>query len=183
MLEIRIHGRGGQGAQVACQILASAFFKAGDSVQAFAAYGGERRGAPVTAFLRVDDRPIRIRCDIERPRYVLVLDPTMLREVNVTAGLLEGGLVLVNARELPSNALPAHLRILPVDAAAIARRVGLGPIVSTAMLGAFAGATGLISLQVLEEAVREGSPAKKDENVAACKEAYLLTASVEVLGG
>lgn len=183
MLEIRIHGRGGQGAQVACQILASAFFKAGEYVQAFAAYGGERRGAPVTAFLRADEAPIRIRCDIEHPHYVIVLDPTMLAEVNVTANLREGGLALVNARELLPNALPLHLRVLPVDAAAIAQRAGLGPIVSTAMAGAFAGATGLISLPLLEEAVREGSPAKKDENVAAAREAYLLTAGVEVLGG
>ena len=64
MLEIRIHGRGGQGAQVACQILADAFFRSGRQVQAFAAYGGERRGAPVTAYLRADDRPIRLRCDV-----------------------------------------------------------------------------------------------------------------------
>ncbi len=183
MLEIRIHGRGGQGAQVACQILAGAFFKAGHYVQAFAAYGGERRGAPVTAFLRVDDSPIRVRCDIERPHYVIVLDPTMLGEANVTANLREGGLVLVNARELPSNALPLHLHVVPVDAGAIARRAGLGPIVSTAVAGAFAGATGLISLPVLEEAVGEGSPARKEENAAAAREAYLLTAGAQVLGG
>lgn len=168
---------------MACQILASAFFKAGHYVQAFAAYGGERRGAPVTAFLRADERPIRIRCDIERPQHIVVLDATMLREVDVAANLREGGLLLVNARELPANALPAHVRVLPVDAATIARRAGLGPIVSTAMVGAFAGATGLISHEVLEEAVREGSPAKKEENVAACTEAYLLTAGAEVLGG
>lgn len=183
MLEIRIHGRGGQGAQVACQILASAFFEAGHYVQAFAAYGGERRGAPVTAFLRVDERPIRVRCDIERPDHIILLDPTMLREVDVAANLREGGLVLVNARELPPHALPPQLRLLPVDAAAIAGRAGLGPIVSTAMVGAFAGATGLLSLEVLKEAVREGSPSKKDENVTACSEAYLLVASVEVVGG
>lgn len=183
MLEIRIHGRGGQGAQVACQILAGAFYKGGDWVQAFAAYGGERRGAPVTAFLRVDDRPIRIRCDIDRPHYVLVLDRTMLGEGNVAANLRAGGLVLVNAREVPPGALPAAVRALALDADAIARRAGLWPIVSTAMAGAFAGATGLITLPVLEEAVREGSPARKEENVAAASEAFLLTAGVGALGG
>ncbi|MEK7363873.1 MAG: 2-oxoacid:acceptor oxidoreductase family protein, partial [candidate division NC10 bacterium] len=78
---------------------------------------------------------------------------------------------------------PLRLRVIPVDAGAIARRAGLGPIVSTAMAGAFAGATGLISLPVLEEAVGEGSPARKEENAAAAREAYLLTAGVEVLGG
>ena len=182
MLEIRIHGRGGQGAQVACQILADGFFRTGEYVQAFAAYGGERRGAPVTAFLRVDDRPIRVRCDIERPHYILVLDPTMLPEMNVAANLFEGGLVLVNARELAPDALPARVRVLTVDAAGIARRAGLGPIVSTAMVGAFAGATGLIAHPVLKAAVRELSPAKKEDNVIACTEAYLLAAGVDGLG-
>ncbi len=182
MLEIRIHGRGGQGAQVACQILADAFFRTGEYVQAFAAYGGERRGAPVTAFLRVDDRPIRVRCDIERPHYILVLDPTMLSEMNVAANLFEGGLLLANARELAPDALPARVRVLTVDAAGIAQRAGLGPIVSTAMVGAFAGATGLIAHPVLKAAVRELSPAKKEENVTACTEAYLLAAGVDGLG-
>lgn len=172
MLEIRIHGRGGQGAQVACQILASAFFKGGWYVQAFAAYGGERRGAPVTAFVRVDEHPIRVRCDIERPHHVILLAPTLLGEVDVTANIREGGVLLVNSPIAPETRLPAHLRVIPVDAMTIAQRNGLGPIVSTAMVGAFAGATGLISLEATAEAVREGSPSRKAENVAACTEAY-----------
>jgi 2-oxoacid:acceptor oxidoreductase gamma subunit (pyruvate/2-ketoisovalerate family) len=182
VLEIRLHGRGGQGAQVACQVLATAFFKAGHWVQAFAAYGGERRGAPVTAFLRVDDRPIRLRSDIERPRFVLVLDPTMLGDPGVTAGLREDGLLLVNALEVPPGAPSGPWQLLAVDAGSAARAAGLGPIVSTAMAGAFAGATGLLPLSVLEEAVSEASPARTAENLAACREAYLLAAGAGVLG-
>src|SRR3990172_7218449 len=121
MLEIRIHGRGGQGAQVGCQILAHAFFRAGRCVQAFAAYGGERRGAPASRGPRRD-----------------------------------GGVVVVNGREPPPVTLPAGARLVTIDAAAIARTHGLGPIVATAVLGAFAGATGLVALAELVGAVEGG---------------------------
>lgn len=181
MLEIRFHGRGGQGAQVGCQILASAFFKTGHWVQAFAAYGGERRGAPVTAFLRVADRPIKVRSDIERPHHVIVLDPTLLGDPNVTADIREEGQLLVNA-PFPKVLPQSRVGVVTVNATAIALRCGLGPIVSTAMLGAFAGATGLLPLESLAEAVREGSPAKPAENVAACAEAYWILAHVEAVG-
>jgi 2-oxoacid:acceptor oxidoreductase gamma subunit (pyruvate/2-ketoisovalerate family) len=177
MLEIRLHGRGGQGAQVGCQILAHAFFRAGRFVQAFAAYGGERRGAPVTAFLRVDDRPVRLRCDIEHAGHALVLDAAMLTEApGILATLREGAVVTVNAREAPSVRLPSASRLVTVDAAEIARAHGLGPIVATAVLGAFAGATGLVPLAHLLDAVDEGSPLKKRENVEACAAAYRLAA-------
>lgn len=181
MLEIRIHGRGGQGAQVGCQILASAFFRAGQWVQAFAAYGGERRGAPVTAFLRVADRPIRVRSDIERPHHVIVLDPTLLGDPNVTANIRAGGRVFINT---PSPALlPRNLTgAVTADATAIALLCGLGTVVATAMLGAFAGATALIPLENLLDAVREGSPAKTEENVAACTEAYQVSRGLEAVG-
>jgi len=182
MLEVRIHGRGGQGAQVACQILAGALFRSGRHVQAFAAYGGERRGAPVTAFVRADERPIRLRCDIERPHHVLVLDATMLEDRQVTADLRPGGLVVVNSREVPPVTLPEGVHLVAVDAAAIARRVGLGAIVSTAMVGAFGGATGLVSLADLVAAVREGSPTRKGENALACSLAYSRATVAEAAG-
>lgn len=181
MLEIRFHGRGGQGAQVGCQILAGAFFKAGHWVQAFAAYGGERRGAPVTAFLRVADRPIRVRSDIERPHHVLVLDATLLDDPSVTANIRENGRLFVNAL-YPEVVPPNVPGAVVVDATAIALRRGLGRVVATAMLGAFAGATGLLPLPSLLEAVREGSPARAEENVAACAEAYWICAGVEAVG-
>ena len=172
MLEVRIHGRGGQGAQVGCQILAGAFFRSGRHVQAFAAYGGERQGAPVTAFVRADDKPIRLRCDIERPRYAIVLDPTMLDGGAIVADVEPGGTVVVNSGAPLEGALPPGVRLVAVDAAGIAGRAGLGPIVSTVLLGVFARATGLISLEDLQAAVEEGSPARTRENLEACSAGY-----------
>jgi len=182
MLEIRIHGRGGQGAQVGCQILAEAFFRAGLWVQAFAAYGGERRGAPVTAFLRVDDRPIRIRCDIEQPHHALVLDRTLLAEPALTGPLRPGGVLVVNSPEGPLPGPPRAGRVVRVDATAIAQAHGLGAIVATAVLGAFAGATGLVALEDLRAAVEQGSPARRRENVEACAEGYLAAAGLARVG-
>jgi pyruvate ferredoxin oxidoreductase gamma subunit len=171
MLEICIQGRGGQGAQVACQILAAAFFRAGAWVQAFAAYGGERRGAPVTASLRVDDTPIRMRCDVAEADHLLVLDSSLL--VDVPPEILRtGGTVVVNSVQAPCGRMPGASRVVAVDASSIARHAGLGSIVSTAVLGAFAGATGLVTLDALLAAVEEWSPVKKQENVAACAQGY-----------
>jgi pyruvate ferredoxin oxidoreductase gamma subunit len=183
MLEVRIHGRGGQGVQVACQLLAGALFRSGRHVQAFAAYGGERRGAPVTAFVRVDDRPIRLRCDIERPHHLLVFDPSILEDGQVAASVRPGGLVVVNSREPSQVALPEGIRLVAVDAAAIALRAGLGAIVSTAMVGAFCGAAGLVSLEDLVAAVGEGSPARASDNVLACTVAYSEAAGFEMAKG
>lgn len=174
MLEIRLHGRGGQGAQVGSQMLAAAFFRAGCWVQAFAAYGGERRGAPVTASVRIDATPIHLRCDIARAGAALVFDPTLLATIS-PASLIPDALVVVNATAAPCTPLAERARIVAVDATAIAREHGLGPIVATAVLGAFAGATQLIELTDLLAAVEELSPVKKVENVAACAAAYAAT--------
>jgi 2-oxoacid:acceptor oxidoreductase gamma subunit (pyruvate/2-ketoisovalerate family) len=183
MLEIRIHGRGGQGAQVACQILAGALFRGGRHVQAFAAYGGERRGAPVTAFVRAADRPIRQRCDIERPQHLLVLDATMLGERGVAADMRPGGSVVVNAAAPPgAGSVPDGVRLVAVDAGRIAREAGLGGIVSTAMVGAFAGATGIVTLEALTAAVEELSPGRKQENAAACAAAHREAAALLAAG-
>jgi pyruvate ferredoxin oxidoreductase gamma subunit len=182
VLEVRIHGRGGQGAQVACQMLAAALFRAGRFVQAFAAYGGERRGAPVTAFLRADDRPVRVRCDIERPHHVLVFDHTMLQDPKLTADVRPHGLVVVNSSQAPDVSALDGARMVAVDAAAIARRAGLGFIVSTAMVGAFGGATGLIPLDDLAAAVESASPTWKGENVLACTLGYRQASAAVLVG-
>jgi 2-oxoacid:acceptor oxidoreductase gamma subunit (pyruvate/2-ketoisovalerate family) len=171
MLEIRIHGRGGQGAQVGCQILAGAFFRSGRFVQAFAAYGGERRGAPVTASVRADATPIHLRCDVECADHVLVLDATLVTTLR-PGSIREGGLVVVNSASAPCSRMPQSTRVIAVDATAISRRHGLGPIVSTPIIGAFAGATGVVTLDDLTEAVAEWSPVKKADNVAACVDGF-----------
>ncbi len=177
MRELRIHGRGGQGAVFASKLLASALFKEGKSVQSFPAFGVERRGAPVTAVLRASDGPILLRCEITAPDDLLVLDPTLIQAVDVTTGLKPGGLVLVNSELPPAGygALAARFRVVTVDASAIARRHGLGsktqPIVNTAILGAFAAASGQVGLEAVCEAIREDIPIEPERNVEAALEA------------
>ena len=180
MKEIRIHGRGGQGAVVASNILAAAAFKDGNYVQSFPAFGSERRGAPVKAFIRIDSKPITLRQAIEEPDGVIVLDETLigLGLDNVTAGMEEGGFVLVNTRKGPSDFEDSlkGFRVFTVDANSIAIRNGLGtvttPIVSTAILGALSAATGIVTLESLIEAVKEEVPANPEGNVKAVREAY-----------
>jgi 2-oxoisovalerate ferredoxin oxidoreductase gamma subunit len=177
MIEIRIHGRGGQGAVIASKVLAAAVFQEGKYVQSFPAFGVERRGAPVMAFTRIDERPIRIRCQIYEPDHIIVLDPTLIEAVDVTAGLKEGGWILINSELSPATfGLPDRYRVVTVDANSIAIEHRLGPrsapIVNTAILGAFSRITGLVSLDTLSDAVREAVPIDPDGNVAATREAY-----------
>ena len=177
MIEIRIHGRGGQGAVVASKVLAMAVFREGKFVQSFPSFGVERRGAPVTAFTRIDERPIRLRCQIYEPDHLVILDPTLIQAVDVTAGLKPGGWILINSSKPPTRFhLPLHFRVATVDASAIAILHHLGPasapIVNTAILGAFARVTRLVGIDSILAAVRETVPVKRDANVAATQEAF-----------
>ncbi|RTZ89983.1 MAG: pyruvate ferredoxin oxidoreductase [Deltaproteobacteria bacterium] len=177
MIEIRFHGRGGQGAVVASKMLAVAFFKEGKGVQSFPTYGAERRGAPVAAFIRVDDKPVLYHHNIYAPTHVVVLDPSLMERVDVTQGLKEGGFVLVNTKLKPSDFPDLKgFEVHVVDASGIAVKHGLGskenPIVNTAVLGAFARASGLVGLPAVLEAVKEESPIKVKANLAAAEEAY-----------
>lgn len=177
MIEIRIHGRGGQGAVIASKVLAMSVFSEGKWVQSFPAFGVERRGAPVTAFTRIDDKPIELRCQIYEPDLLIVLDPTLLGATDITQGLKKGGLILINSDLGPESYRDlGPFRIATVDANAIALAHGLGspaqPIVNTAILGAFARATGMVDLESVVDAVRESVPLDADANVAATREAY-----------
>ena len=177
MHELRIHGRGGQGAVIASKLLAEALFREGHWVQSFPAFGVERRGAPVTAFLRFDDVPILLRCEITAPEDLIVLDPTLVEATDVASGLKHGGTILVNSSRGPDeyDALLARSRVATVNANDIATRHGIGskaqPIVNTAMAGAFASATGLVSLDAVCAAILDEVPIKADENIAAAREA------------
>jgi 2-oxoacid:acceptor oxidoreductase gamma subunit (pyruvate/2-ketoisovalerate family) len=177
MRELRIHGRGGQGAVIASKLLASALFLEGRSVQSFPAFGVERRGAPVTAFLRVADEPILLRCEILAPDDLIVLDPTLVQAVDVTGGLKPGGGILINSPHAPAAypELARQFRVATVDASAIAMRHGLGsptqPIVNTAILGAFAAVSGLVSLESVCTAIAGEVPTRPEANVAAAREA------------
>jgi len=175
MREIRFHGRGGQGAVIASNILANAAFLEGKDVQAFPYFGVERRGAPVTAFTRIDDRPIRIKYNIYNPNYVVVLDESLLKAVDVTAGLRDPGTVIVNTRR-PKEAVGLRAgRLATVDATGIAIAHDLGsrvaPIVNTVMLGAFVTATKEVELKDVVASMGEHVPFKVEENAAACEEA------------
>ncbi|MFN8586226.1 MAG: 2-oxoacid:acceptor oxidoreductase family protein [Candidatus Eisenbacteria bacterium] len=177
MRELRIHGRGGQGAVIASKLLATALFLEGKSVQSFPAFGVERRGAPVTAFLRTSDGPILLRCEITKPDGLIVLDPTLIAAVDVAAGLKDGGSILVNAEGGPEAfpKLAGKFRVGTVDASAIAREFGLGsknqPIVNTAILGAFAAFSGMVTLDSVCRAIESDVPIKTADNVAAARAA------------
>lgn len=177
MIEIRTHGRGGQGAVVASEILADAFFREGKYVQAFPAFGVERRGAPVVAFTRISDGEIRERCEIYEPDHLIVLDPVLIDTVNITSGLKEGGWIIINTnRDLRDSDLAERYRVAMVDANSIAVKHGLGtratPIVNTAILGAFSAVTKLVGLEAVLDAIAEFVPLKKENNREAAKEAF-----------
>lgn len=177
MIEIRFHGRGGQGSVVAAKILADAFFSEGKHVQSFPAFGVERRGAPVMAFTRVDDSPVYVRCNIYEPDMVVVLDPTLLAEVPVTDGMKSGGTIIVNMLVENVGSLDLEgFTVAAVDATEIAIRHGLGtntnPIVNTAILGAFARITGLVGIDSVAESILVGVPKHAEENAAAARDAY-----------
>ena len=177
MRELRLHGRGGQGTVIASKLLAVALFLEGRQVQSFPMFGVERRGSPVTAFLRVDDAPIKLRCEIESPDDLIVLDATLIGSTDITTGLKPGGRILINTDQLPADfpQLLDKAHVSTVDASGIAVRHGLGgksqPIVNTAILGAFAAETGWIDVDHMIEAIREEVPVQIDANIAAAKEA------------
>jgi pyruvate ferredoxin oxidoreductase gamma subunit len=151
MIEIRTHGRGGQGAVTSARVLALAAVKQGKHGQASQTLLGDRRGAPVMAFTRIDDRKIALRGPIETPDYLIVLDPTLIQATNLLGDLKPDGMVVINSVEDPHLGVKtAH-----VDATGIALRNLGRPIVNTSMLGAFAAATKLVSLEAVLEAFQE----------------------------
>lgn len=180
LIEVRFHGRGGQGVVIASEVLALAAFKMGFEVSAFPFFGVERRGSPVTAFTRLDKRPIRIKSSIYEPDYVVVLDSSLLKGVDILEGLKPGGSVLINYPQGKNlEGLPSKYRYFVLDATEIASSHGIGskstPIVNTAIMGGFAKMCDFISLDAVLESIRELAPVKEEENVAAAKEAFERT--------
>ncbi len=168
-----IQGRGGQGAQTAGNLLAMAFFAEGRQVQAFSSYGGARRGTPVNSYLRVDDKPIRLRCDIEQADAILCFDASLLQGPLLAIARPDTLIVVNSARTSAeyARALPGY-RVIPVDGLGISRRNGLGRIVNSALLGALARAIGAPSLDVLTRTLTEEAPKLHDQNIAACEEGF-----------
>ncbi|MEA3328436.1 MAG: 2-oxoacid:acceptor oxidoreductase family protein [Candidatus Omnitrophota bacterium] len=180
MTEIRFHGRGGQGAVIASRILALAAFKEGRNVQAFPFFGVERRGAPVTAFTRIASREIRIRSQIYQPDCVIVLDPGLLKTVDITRGMKKNSVILINSEHSPSwfKFGLSNDKVFTVDAQTVALKYGLGspasPIVNTAVLGAFAGISPEVRIYSIIGSIEEYVFIKTKQNVMAAKEAYGL---------
>ncbi|HEY5506603.1 MAG TPA: 2-oxoacid:acceptor oxidoreductase family protein [Coriobacteriia bacterium] len=180
--EIRWHGRGGQGAVTSAKVLADAAFRSGFlGVTSQPSFGAERRGAPITASTRLADAPIRILSQVTEPDIIVVLDESLLEVANATAGMTQGGTVIVNSPKAPSEfALRDDLRVVTSDVTGAAQAanliVGGQPMVSTAILGAFARATGLVTMESVEAAIAHafsGSAAAK--NIDAARIAFECT--------
>jgi len=177
ILEVRWHGRGGQGAWTASELLARAAINEGKYIQSFPEFGPERMGAPVRAFTRISDEPIQTHCAVYNPDVVAVLDPSLIRTVPVTEGLNDEGILIVNSKETPAQMRAMFKiekrRIWTVPATEIALKILNRPITNTAMLGAVARVTGIIRLESVEKVVSDrfkGTIVEK--NLGVIKEAY-----------
>ena len=180
MIEIRIHGRGGQGVVSGAELLSVAAFLEGRHAQAFPSFGSERMGAPVVAFCRIDDRPIRLREPVVEPHAVIVADATLLHQVDLFAGLRDDGYVLVNS----TRGIEA-LGVAPLVEAGLGRRIATlaatelalkhvqRAVPNVPLLAGFAAMTGWLRLDSVIAAIRQKfPPAIADRNVAAAREAY-----------
>jgi pyruvate ferredoxin oxidoreductase gamma subunit len=175
MIEIRWHGRGVQGAVTSVELLALAAIEEGKFAQGFPAFGPERRGAPVLAFNRVNDKQIMVRSGIYTPDVVVVLDSSLVKLVNVTEGLKPEGILIVNTTHSPQEIreqLKYPGKIFTVDATHIAREELGTPITNTTMLGALIKATKVIKLDSLKGPLEHRFGKIAQKNIKACKRAY-----------
>ncbi|MEM1994388.1 MAG: pyruvate ferredoxin oxidoreductase subunit gamma [Nitrososphaerales archaeon] len=166
LIEIRWHGRGGQGAVTAAELFAHAAINQGWYAQASPSFGPERRGAPVMAYNRLDNVPIGIRSEVYEPDVVVVIDPSLLKMVNVLEGLKENGTLIINTRKTINDIrgeLGLNYRIAVIDAKKIALETLGVPIVNTTMLGAVTRVIGLVDLEFILDAVKERFSAKASE--------------------
>ena len=176
LLEIRWHGRGGQGAVTSAELVAQAAIGENRYAQAFPSFGPERRGAPVLAFDRVDNKePIRIRAEIIQPDVIVVLDPGLLSIMNITSGLKEKGTVIINTKK-PAEQIRSEFgikgRLATVNATSIARELLGVPIVNTTMLGALIKATNVIKLESVSKPLEKRFGRLAERNFKATEKAY-----------
>jgi pyruvate ferredoxin oxidoreductase gamma subunit len=175
MKEIRVHARAGQGAITTATIMANAAFEDGKHALTFPTFGAARMGAPMNAFVRIGDEPIRVRSQIYTPDYVLVQDPTLMNGTDVAAGLKPEGLAVINSIRKPSElGLKTEARVLTLAASRIAQEtMGRADRVNTAVIGAFVAATDELTLEALERAINTRFSGKAAEsNWKALLEAY-----------
>ncbi|MDH7564180.1 MAG: 2-oxoacid:acceptor oxidoreductase family protein [Candidatus Bathyarchaeota archaeon] len=178
MLEIRWHGRGGQGAWTASELLARAAISEKKFIQSFPEFGPERMGAPVTAFTRISTEPIKLHCGVYNPDVVAVLDPTLLSTVKVADGINEkSGNIIINSKEEPKEVRKLlnseKGKVWTVPATEISMKILGMPITNTAMLGAVARVTGVVSLESIEKMIKGRFRADvAEKNFSVVKEAF-----------
>jgi 2-oxoacid:acceptor oxidoreductase gamma subunit (pyruvate/2-ketoisovalerate family) len=173
MLEIKFHGRGGQGVVIASQILGTAFFGMDMYPQCYSLFGGERRGAPVVSFLRVGKEKILLKCEIKRPNELIVFDASLLDPQEVRSTMPPGSRILVNCLNKPDSfAELAEYELGFVDAQSIAEGLELGHVINTAILGAYSRFTRNVPLEDVLKTVHEMAPHRKEANVEATRQGY-----------
>jgi len=179
LIEIRWHGRGGQGAVTSAELLARAAINEGKYAQAFPSFGPERRGAPVLAFVRINSKePIRIRAEIAEPDVIVVLDPGLLHIGEITSGLKENGVIIINTRKSfqdIESELGTKWQLALIDATKIARELLGVPIVNTTMVGALLRAVGVVKLESLVQPLRDRFGRLAERNINAMERAYKET--------
>lgn len=186
MLEIRWHGRGGQGAVTASKVLAESAMSLGKWIQAFPEYGSERQGAPVKAFTRIADQRIRQHNQVTTPDVVILLDPTLLDTVDVTEGLSDDGVIIINTQMSPAEVRKKMnlkgRKLYTVDATGISLKNLGKAIPNTPMIGALVGATKLLDPKLVAEEFRVKFKKKFKEEIIAGNVQSILDAAREVTG-
>lgn len=173
MNEVRVHGRGGQGAVMAVRMLASAVVHEGKYAASFPMFGSERRGAPVAAFLRIDEKPIRERTQIYQPNCLIVIDPRLIKSYaqDIFSGLKPGGSLVINASLMAKELYSPNVGMVGfVDATRIGLEEIGTPVTNTCMMGAFARTTGWVQLDSILESLSDNfSGALLDKNIRCAK--------------
>lgn len=176
MIEVRFHGRGGQGAVTSAELVALAAIGLGKFAQSMPSFGPERRGAPVQAFLRVSDEPIRVRAEVTKPNIVVVLDDSLIHVMNVTSGLKEKGLVVLNTKQPDADirsVMKYNERLATVDALTIAMETLKVPITNTTMIGALIKASNIIPFEsIIPQIEKRFNPKLAERNITALKRAF-----------
>ncbi len=174
MIEIRLHGRGGQGIVTSGELIGFAAFSDGKYSQAMPAFGSERTGSPVVTYVRINDKPIRVRVPIYNPDYIIIQDATLLDSVPVLDGLKPDGLVIVNTKKSPAElGLNVNSQIRTVPATELATETLGLPIVNTTILGIFAAASGEISIEGIRKAIEHRFPSElAKKNLAAAQKGF-----------
>ncbi|MFA5076054.1 MAG: pyruvate ferredoxin oxidoreductase subunit gamma [Patescibacteria group bacterium] len=177
MIEVRLHGRGGQGVVTAAELIAIAAFHQNKYAQAFPFFGVERQGAPVEAYCRISDQPISLRSQIYQPDFLIIQDPSLISDPRTLNGIKQQAIVIINSeKELNNLNLSKNIKVFTIPATSLALEILGKPIINTALLGAFAAATNLISLKALEQAISEKFNEKNKElaakNIRLAQKAY-----------